>query len=97
MELIIMFFVSIATFILAFQSLLQNYWIMTFMVASDHKDNLVQTHIQASVSSTTSPPHSHTTGWNTSVISFPPELTISDPYKESLKYFHLSFSLHWST
>lgn len=47
MELIIMFFVSIAPFILAFQSISQNHWIMTFMVESDQKNNLVQTHIQA--------------------------------------------------
>lgn len=52
---------------------------MTFMVESDQRDNLVQTHIQASVSSTF-PIHSRTTDSNTPVISFPPEYTISDPY-----------------
>lgn len=79
MELIIMFFESMEPFILAVQSLLQNHWIMTFMVESDQKDNLVQTHIQASVSSTF-PIHSRTTDLNTPVISFPPEYTISNPY-----------------
>lgn len=88
MELIIMFFGSMAPFILAFQSLLQNHWIMTFMVESDQKDNLVQTHIQASVSSTF-PIHSHTTDLNTPVISFPPEYTISNPYFKKSKIFTL--------
>lgn len=87
MELIIMFFVSMAPFIFSFQSLLQNHWIITFMVESDQKDNLVQTHIQASVSSTTSPTHSHTTDLSTPVISFPPQYTISDPYVKKSKIF----------
>lgn len=67
---------------------------MTFMVESDQKHNLVQKHIQTSVSFTTSPTPSHITGLNTPVISFPPEYTISDPYKENPEYLHLPFSLH---
>lgn len=39
-----MLFVSIAPFILAAQSIAQNHWIMTSMVESDQKDNLVQTY-----------------------------------------------------
>lgn len=41
-ELIIMLFGSVAPFILAVQSLLQNHRIMTFMVESDQKDNLAK-------------------------------------------------------
>lgn len=80
MELIIMLSVSIAPFILTVQSISQNHWIMTSTVESDQKDNLLQTHIQASVCSTTSPIQNHTTYLIRLVISFSPEYTISNPY-----------------
>lgn len=46
MELIIMLFVSMASFIIAVQSISQNHWIMTFIVDSGQKDDHVQTCVQ---------------------------------------------------
>lgn len=67
-----------STFILTVQSISQNHWIMTSTVESNQKDNLLQTHILASVCST-SPTYNHTTYLIPQVISFPPEYTVSDP------------------
>lgn len=62
---------------------------MTFMVESDQKDNLVQTHIQASVSSIAFPTHNHTTSLNPPIISFPTESQIHTAKIQTICICHL--------